>query len=129
METSSKENVKCGNISWTCGNKLGNTKCGNSKSLPLMAGHRSSVSNLIQSGIESFIQRSPGNHPKRPLSSPKSDNPPQKDKYAKPGKPNDNKQNRTPTPTRPSIALRSPEQKNRPENVACRIKTKLSSRQ
>ena len=42
-----------------------------------MAGHRNSVSNLIQSGIESFIQRSPGNqqNPKRPLSSPETDNP------------------------------------------------------
>ena len=42
-----------------------------------MAGHRNSVSNLIQSGIESFIQRSPENqqNPKRPLSSPETDNP------------------------------------------------------
>ena len=42
-----------------------------------MAGHRNSVSNLIQSGIESFIQRSPGNqqNQKRSLSSPETDNP------------------------------------------------------
>ena len=46
----------------------------------LMAGHKSSVSNLIQSGIEPFIQRSPGNQnsPKRPLTSPESENPPPK---------------------------------------------------
>ena len=45
-----------------------------------MAGHKSSVSNLIQSGIEPFIQRSPGNqnNPKRPLTSPESENPPPK---------------------------------------------------
>ena len=45
-----------------------------------MAGHRNSVSNLIQSGIESFIQRSPvnQNNSKRPLTSPDSDNPPPK---------------------------------------------------
>ena len=42
-----------------------------------MPGHKSTVSNLIQSGIEPFIQRSPGN-PKRPLTSPESENPPSK---------------------------------------------------
>ena len=46
----------------------------------LMVGYRNPVSNLIQSRIESFIQRSPVNqhNPKRPLTSPESDNPPSK---------------------------------------------------
>ena len=45
-----------------------------------MAGHKSSVSKLIQSGIEPFIQKSPGNqnNSKRPLTSPESENPPPK---------------------------------------------------
>ena len=55
-------------------------KCGNTTGMLLMAGHRNPVSNLIQSGIETFIQRSPvnPNNPKRPLTSPESDNPPSK---------------------------------------------------
>ena len=45
-----------------------------------MAGHKSSVSKLIQSGIEPFIQKSLGNqnNSKRPLTSPESENPPPK---------------------------------------------------
>ena len=55
-------------------------KCGNTTVMLLMAGHRNPVSNLIQSGMETFIQRSPVNptNPKRPLASPESDNPPSK---------------------------------------------------
>ena len=53
------------------------TKCGNTTVTLLMAGHKNPVSNLVQSGIETFIQRSPANptNPKRPLASPESDNP------------------------------------------------------
>ena len=55
-------------------------KCGNTTVTLLMVGHRNPVSNLIQSGIETFIQRSPANstNPKKPLASPESDNPPSK---------------------------------------------------
>ena len=56
------------------------TKCGNTTVTLLMAGHKNPMSNLIQSGIETFIQRSPANstNPKKPLASPESDNPPSK---------------------------------------------------
>ena len=45
-----------------------------------MAGHKRSVSKLIQSGIGPFIRKSPGNqnNSKRPLTSPESENPPPK---------------------------------------------------
>ena len=68
------------NVETQVGHVATSTKCGNTTVTSLMAGHKNQVSNLIQSGIETFIQRTPANptNPKRPLASPESDNPPSK---------------------------------------------------